>query len=628
MAMEQRAVDAALEWAVAKDTTMDERLDLRDVLNELSKAIARGEIHRCAATATALLARGVTDVGVLEGLAEKLGVVDPERASGFARIAATIAPGRPRALVILSQFHAPFCPLARARLAAYAVCCEPTNLGYLRWAALAAGKADDPRGSLSHLMASFRLAPYSGIAWLDVAKLRLRLGEVGLAGRSVMRALVLVPDMVTGWDARAQAMTVYRRREDTIQSFRRGVVSDTANPAIQRGLGDALRRAGDLKGAANAFRRSLTSRPNQAPSLSALGQFLVAARDAEHARAVTVWARIVDPENAEAQFFSALADLRLGALKQGWARYDWHRNLEFPKGPRTVKLPKWTGGEPEPYGVVVENDQVGLGEEIMYLGALSDFAALAPVCKVVCSPKISSLVARSFPDLMVTGEWPGNVSTGASDARLVVAPLISVVQETRRSLNEFPAHVGYLAADPDRVAVLRARYNNGRPLVGLSWTSPRGFQGPDKSIPLALWAPVFETLDARFVSLQYEADEAEVNDARVRFEVDIVTDRDLDIFGDVDLHAAQIAAMDRVISISSIVAHLAGALGRPVDMLYPSEIALLWYWFDGRTDSPWYPSMRIHRPPEGGDKQALMERFAADLATLSIDGKGPASGVC
>ncbi len=100
-------------------------------------------------------------------------------------------------------------------------------------------------------------------------------------------------------------------------------------------------------------------------------------------------------------------------------------------------------------------------------------------------------------------------------------------------------------------------------------------------------------------------------------------DEELDTFADLDAHAAQIAAMDRVISISSIAAHLAGALGKPVDMLYPSEIVLLWYWFHGRADSPWYPSMTIHRPPRDGDREALMIAVAQHLAGNRPTGAEP-----
>ena len=71
--------------------------------------------------------------------------------------------------------------------------------------------------------------------------------------------------------------------------------------------------------------------------------------------------------------------------------------------------------------------------------------------------------------------------------------------------------------------------------------------------------------------------------------------------------------MDRVLSIFNITAHLAGALGRPVEMIYPNEIALLWYWFHDRSDSPWYPSMTIHRPPPGGNRADLMQRLADHL---------------
>ena len=87
----------------------------------------------------------------------------------------------------------------------------------------------------------------------------------------------------------------------------------------------------------------------------------------------------------------------------------------------------------------------------------------------------------------------------------------------------------------------------------------------------------------------------------------ILIDRNVDQFNDIDLFAAQVAAMDMVITIDNSTAHLAGALGVPVWLLLP--FASDWRWFRRREDSPWYPSMRLFRQPQRGNWQSVVENI-------------------
>jgi ADP-heptose:LPS heptosyltransferase len=142
-------------------------------------------------------------------------------------------------------------------------------------------------------------------------------------------------------------------------------------------------------------------------------------------------------------------------------------------------------------------------------------------------------------------------------------------------------------------------------LVGLAWHTNNRKTGRSRSMDLSLFAPLFASPDIRWISLQYgdhEALEAQATAAGAP----ILIDRSVDQFRDMDVFAAQIAALDLVITIDNSTAHLAGALGVPVWLLLP--FAADWRWTQAGEASPWYPSMRLFRQPKLRDWQAVVER--------------------
>jgi ADP-heptose:LPS heptosyltransferase len=181
----------------------------------------------------------------------------------------------------------------------------------------------------------------------------------------------------------------------------------------------------------------------------------------------------------------------------------------------------------------------------------------------------------------------------------------------RRSSAEFFAtRSRYLVADPVVRERIRGRYADGRQLVGLAWQTNNRKTGRFRSIFLSQFAPLFAKAGIRWVSLQY-GDHAELENQAKEADVPLLVDRTVDQLTNIDTFAAQIAALDLVITIDNSTAHLAGALGVPVWVLLP--FAPDWRWLLEREDSPWYPSMRLFRQPKPGDWQSVMERVGSAL---------------
>jgi len=185
-------------------------------------------------------------------------------------------------------------------------------------------------------------------------------------------------------------------------------------------------------------------------------------------------------------------------------------------------------------------------------------------------------------------------------------PLLSLPRAFGTLLASVPAEIPYLTADPHRVAAWQARLADIEgPRIGLVWGgNPAQSDDRRRSIPLAALAPFATVPGITFVSLQKGRREAPPDGLRL---IDWTDD-----LHDYDDTAALIAALDLVIGVDTGVAHLAGALGRPVWIM--NRFEPYFAWLTDRSDSPWYPSLRQFRQTRRGEWGDVIESVRAALA--------------
>ena len=171
----------------------------------------------------------------------------------------------------------------------------------------------------------------------------------------------------------------------------------------------------------------------------------------------------------------------------------------------------------------------------------------------------------------------------------------------------------YLRVDPGERERFRSRYDDGRKLIGLAWNTRNQRTGRKRSVGLGSVAPLFALPGIRWISLQYGEFDGLEEQAEAA-SAPLLIDRTVDQFADMDRFAAQVAAMDHVITIDNSTAHLAGALGLPVWLLLP--FAADWRWLEKRADSPWYPTVRLFRQTEIGDWESAIDTVKNTLNLL------------
>jgi hypothetical protein len=295
------------------------------------------------------------------------------------------------------------------------------------------------------------------------------------------------------------------------------------------------------------------------------------------------------PAEIETQFRRAEDALRLGDLKRGFELYRCRveRRLLDPASifHSFVGAVRWDGS-PTDQRVVVVWEQ-GAGDFFQFCRFLRPAAARAPGLIYLAHKSLGDIGSRHFPELVR--------ATGALTFALW-APLLDLPHalgiESIDQLDSAP----YLTADPAAIARWAPRLAETRFKVGLVWRgSPQHARDTLRSMPAELYRPL-SALPIALFSLQVPATDTPA------FAVDL--GRDTESYEDT---AAIIAQLDLVITVDTSVAHLAGALGKPVWILVPHGEACDWRWLRERTDSPWYASARLFRQPHPGNWTAVIE---------------------
>jgi Tfp pilus assembly protein PilF len=399
------------------------------------------------------------------------------------------------------------------------------------------------------------------------------------------------------------------RHDTAVEMIRGAIAINEKGSSYHSNLGTVLQAQGRLDEAVASYERALALRPDLAEVHTNLGNILQAQGKLEEAVASHERALTLKPELTEARYNLGLAQLLKGDFTSGWQNFErrW-QSKDFGTPMRAYPQPFWTGEKLTSGRVLIWGEQ-GVGDEIMFAGLIPDVLRSGNRCVLDCDARLKPLFARSFPGVdVVSGYDSGHDPESDIAAHL---PSGSLPRLLRTSHDAFASTTSpYLIADPVERERFRARYSDGRRLVGLAWHTNNRTSGRCRSIDLPSFAPLFTRPDIRWISLQYGDHDALQKQAAAA-SAPILFDRSVDQLSNIDGFAAQVAAMDMVVTIDNSTAHLAGALGIPTLVLLP--FASDWRWLQAREDSLWYPTLRLFRQPKRGDWQSVMQRVMSAL---------------
>ena len=459
-----------------------------------------------------------------------------------------------------------------------------------------------------------RLAPDDPLAWHALASARGAAGDLTRAETAFRLVATLLPG-----DAAAQAnlgtalFALYRLKEARDHLLRARALAPR-NPATLSGLGLVLMGLGDSVEAERVLARASALAPDADAIAINHGTALAALERRDEAEAVFERVLSRDASSAEARFNLATMLLGRGALEPGWAAFEARLGLIAP-GPARG-LPGWDGS-PRRDGRVLIRAEQGLGDTIQFLRWVGPAAARAGLL-LELPPSMLRLVrgSRLFdPErvrLLSAGEAPD-----AAEPCVAQASLLSLPHLLRLPVPPPVALLTEPAAPPPAPAPSGLR-------VGLNWAGSASYRfDRQRSMRLDQLAPLAASPGIAFVSLQQGPAAAQALRPPAGMALTVPPS------GDLAATAAVIASLDLVISVDTAVAHLAGALGRPVWLL--DRFGGDWRWQRGfASGRDWYPTLRrfAQDAPVAGPEawNGVVARLAAALADLAGEevGRGPA----
>jgi len=442
------------------------------------------------------------------------------------------------------------------------------------------------------------------------------LGRFDDALASYDRVIALRPDYAEAYANQGAALQGLRRPEAALESSERAIALKPDYAEAHYNRGSALYALRRLEEAIASFDRAIALKPafaeawdSRAVAQSELGRWDEALAGLDRALALK-------PDYAEAHHNMAMCRLALGDYAAGWAHYEWRwKTRQLGRQARGLAAPLWLGQEDIRGRTILLHAEQGLGDTLQFCRYASLVAALGARVVLEVQPGLKRLLSRLEGVEAIIGRGE------ALPPHDLQTPLMSLPL----ALGAGPdgGRGAYLAADPDEAAAWRARLGgSGKLRVGLCWA---GGLRPDqpaadamdqrRSLPLAAFAPLGEIPGLEVYSLQKGPPAGQLGQALAsRWGGPPIIDltHELKDFADT---AALVANLDLVITCDTAMAHLAGAMGRPVWIL--NRFDACWRWLEGRDDSPWYSSARLFRQAAPGDWRAVVESVKRALVEMA-----------
>jgi tetratricopeptide (TPR) repeat protein len=479
-----------------------------------------------------------------------------------------------------------------------------------------------------------RLRPEHTSAQHNLGVALAKLGRYDEAVTLFERLLRQKPEMADGHNNLGLAYLDGGKPEKAEPAFRQAVRLKPSSWDFHNNLGVSLARQERLEDAATAYWQALVLRPQYAEAHANLGHVLRLLGRLEEARhhceqacrlrpeapeahnnrglvhrdlgdlpaALACYEQALerDPEHAETRLNRALAWLARGEFARGWPEYEWRWRVHKTPA-RSFAAPRWDGSPLAGRRLLVHTEQ-GLGDTLQFIR----YAALAQerggrvileapreLVALLCDcPHLDQLVVKGKP----------------LPEHDVHCPLLSLPGLFQTRPDTIPAAVPYLSAAARRIAKWKERLKDLRGFkVGIAWQGNPEFPGDrQRSVPLEHFTPLARVPGLQLVCLQRDAGREQVRRLQGSLPLHELPGLDEDGNAFMDT-AAVMMLMDLVVTSDTAVAHLAGALGRPVWVALP--FAADWRWLVGREDSPWYPTMRLFRQERPGDWPGVMHRL-------------------
>ncbi len=498
--------------------------------------------------------------------------------------------------------------------------------------------ADGELGKASKLYAAVLAhEPENFDALHGLGRLHCDCGRLDTALVLLQRALATDPFRADGFSSLGVVFYGLHRFADALRSFEEGLRLAPDDAELLNGRGVVLLEIGRAGAALDTFQRALDAAPDHLDALGNYGNALLKLNRPVEALAIYDRALAIVPDNAglltnraialrkvdrtrealvsvsralatrpdfaQARFVESLLRLALGDFAGGWRAYEsrWQGKLLSTQR-RDFLAPLWLGkGSLEGKTILLHAEQ-GFGDTIQFVRYAPLVAERGGRVILEVQRELVRLLSKMRGVDAVIGRGE---PLPPFDLH---CPLLSLPLAFGTELATIPAAVPYIEAKPADIQRWRRLMPHGRPRVGVAWAGdPAHDNDLNRSMRLKTLAPLLDLADLDFISLQHKVRDDDGDTLRSLPNL-CVLERGFADFADT---AAVIASLDAVVSIDSAVAHLAGAMGKPLLLLLP--LGADFRWLRERQDSPWYPTAHLFRQTSFDDWSGPVEALTVEL---------------
>ena len=477
--------------------------------------------------------------------------------------------------------------------------------------------------SIQAYQKALELQPKSAEAYYNQGNALREQGRLEESVQAYQKAIEIQPNHPDAYSNLGIALQEQGRLEESIQTYRKAIEIQPNHSGVYNNLGVVLKEQGRLEESIQAYQKVLEVQPNHSEAYSNLGIALQEQGRLEESIQAYQKSIHIQPDSAETHNNLGLVLLLLGDFRRGWKEYEWRwkcDDIKFEN--RNFPQPYWDGAPLNGKSILIWAEQ-GIGDEIMFASMFDNLCQMNADVIVECKDRLVPLFQRSFPEAQFfSRENSPNLQllNSAIDYQI---PMGSLGQWFRTDENSFKqSKQPYLVACTDKADKIKKRYQKlagGRMLVGISWKSTGINQRRAllKSTMLEDWVSILSQQDYYFVNLQYGDVRGEIEQFQQQTDLMIYQDEEIYPLQNLDDFAAQVSALDLVISTSNSTVNMAGALGKQVWTLlsYVPD----WRWMLERKDTPWYPSMRLFRQSELGDWSGVFAQVRLELEQYMVD---------
>lgn len=455
-----------------------------------------------------------------------------------------------------------------------------------------------------HYLSYIKLKPQAVDGALHLALLYLNTGRFSDSEKYCRQVLSRQENNAIAHNCLANVLQEQGDFDEAQKHYQASLEQGADKAEIYGNLGNLFHAKGEFEASKAWYEKSLAESPKSAATLGSLGFLYFRYGHFADARRCFDQALKIEPHNPGIRWNRSLLLLLQGEFKQGWMDYEARltaMGTVSQMGRRVFEKPRWEGKPIGSKTLLVHAEQ-GLGDTLQFCRYLDQIKDRVGRIVFECQPVLQGVLE----DLDAVDELVTDVDGIEFD---YYVPLLSLPGICATDFDNIPASNQYLHADANKVAEWKKQIDGPGKLIGLVWAgNPDNPSDKRRSLDLAQLQALFDVPGVSFYSLQKGPATAQLE----RFPQIHNLESQLTDFAET---AAAIANLDLVITVDTAVAHLAGAMGKPVWNLvyFPAD----WRWFMDREDSPWYPSMRLFRQTSVEDWSPVLTSLSKALAEFA-----------